>query len=55
MDYDKSIVDYLEKKFNFTLDGLEKFWNIYKVTKAESWMLTIDIEISNCWNEFRGA
>jgi len=32
-DYNKSLINYLETKYKFTIEKWEEFWNIYKVTK----------------------
>jgi len=30
MDYNRSLVSYLELKYNFTIEKLEEFWHFYK-------------------------
>ena len=30
MDYNRSLINYLELKYNFNIEKLEEFWSIYK-------------------------
>ena len=35
-DYYRSLINYLEVKYKFTLESLEQLWNIYKVIRLDS-------------------